>query len=106
MDSKLWAAILAMAAATYLTRCLALVYPSLPLPGVLRRGLRYIPAGVLGALVAPALITPRGHLVPPWQNPELLAGLAAGVVAVRTRSILLTMAAGVVAALGFRRVIP
>ncbi|MDI7250529.1 MAG: AzlD domain-containing protein [Bacillota bacterium] len=106
MDRDLRAAILAMAAATYLTRCLALVCPSLPHPGTLRRGPRYIPAGVLGALVAPALLAPRGHLIPPWQDPELLAGLAAGVVAVRTRSILLTMVAGAIAALVFRRVIP
>ncbi len=107
VNRDLWPAILAMAVATYLSRSLTLaLFPGLPLPGPLLRGLRYVPAGILAALVAPALLTPGGHLALPWENPDLLAGVVAGVAAIRTRNSLLTMLSGVGAALLFRRLLP
>lgn len=96
-------AILAMSAATYLSRSLTLAFfPRLPLPRWLRRGLPYIPAGVLAAMVVPALLTPGGALLPPWANPNLLAGIVAFATALRTRNVPLTMLAGVVSVVIFR----
>lgn len=104
MIRDVWPAILAMAAATYLSRCLTLAwFSSLPLPRAVERGLRHIPAGVLVALVAPQVLAPGGRVMVPWYNPDLLAGLLAAGTAFRTRSVPLTMLVGVVAALVLRR---
>jgi branched-subunit amino acid transport protein len=49
---------------------------------------------VLAALVAPALVRPGGGWEVPWENIRLIAGLAAGVVAWRTRNVVATIATG------------
>lgn len=92
-----------MAGATYLTRSVTLlIFPQLSLPPFLQRGLRYVPAGVLAALVLPALVAPGGVMLPPWANPNLLAGILAGAAALRTGSVPLTMLTGVASVLLFR----
>lgn len=68
-------------------------------PEVIKRGLRLVPPAVLSALVLPELIMPSGHLDLSLGNPRWLAGLAAILVAWRTRSILLTILAGMAALL-------
>jgi branched-subunit amino acid transport protein len=62
------------------------------IPPRLQRGLRYVPAAVLAALVLPALVIvgPEGAL----EGDKLLAGAVAFGVAWRTEDILATMAAG------------
>ncbi len=63
------------------------------LPVVIRRGLRFVPPAVLAALVVPALVhggADGGEL----ENPRLLAGLVAGVVAWYTRGVVWTLCAG------------
>lgn len=63
-------------------------------PPLVARALRFVPPAVLAALIAPAVVAPRGivEALPP--APELLAALAAAVVAWRTRSIAATIAVG------------
>lgn len=100
-------AVVAMSIATYLSRSLTLAFlPNLPLPRILRSGLRYVPPGVIAALVVPQLIIPQGNFVYPWQNPDLLAGLVALVVALRTGNVLATVLMGVVTVAVLRRFIP
>lgn len=62
------------------------------IPPRLQRGLRYVPAAVLAALVLPALVVfqPDGAL----EVDKLVAGAVAFGVAWRTEDILATMAAG------------
>lgn len=62
------------------------------IPPGLQRGLRYVPAAVLAALVLPALLVvgPDGTVA----LEKLLAGGVATAVAWRTENILATMAAG------------
>jgi len=67
------------------------------MPEWLRRGLRFVPASVLAALVFPALTHPAGTLDLSFGNFRLLAGLVGAVVAWRTRNVLLTLAAGMLA---------
>lgn len=94
-----------MAAATYLSRALTVVFfPNLPLPGFVRKGFRHIPAAVIAALVVPSLVMPEGVPLLPWRNPDLLAGLIAAVTAVRTGSVPITLFAGVAAAALLRRI--
>jgi branched-subunit amino acid transport protein len=67
------------------------------LPGALRRGLRMVPAAVLSALIVPDLLmhdtAPSIELI----NPRLIAGLLAGLIAWRTKSIALTLVVGMAA---------
>jgi branched-subunit amino acid transport protein len=64
------------------------------IPDLLRRALRYIPPAVLTAIILPELLLPAGELNLSLANPNLLAGMAAALVAWRTRSVLLTILVG------------
>jgi branched-subunit amino acid transport protein len=49
---------------------------------------------VLSAIIFPELLMPGGTLDISWGNLRLFAGLAAALVAWRTRNVLLTIAVG------------
>lgn len=66
------------------------------LPPWLLRALRYVPAAVLSAIIAPELLQPGGTLDLSLGNDRLLAGLAAMLIAWRTRNVFLTVAVGLV----------
>ncbi len=63
-------------------------------PLFLGRALRFVPAAVLTAVVIPLLFYENGALEVSLGNERLLAGLAAALIAWRTRSILLTLGGG------------
>lgn len=92
----LWAVILAAGAVTYAIRASFLVGSERvgTLPPRVRRGLSYVPAAVLAALVAPEFLA-----VAPgeFSLPRLLAGVLAALVAWRTGSVVATIAAGLLA---------
>lgn len=67
------------------------------LPQIVHRALRYIPAAVLAALVVPALIRPEGMVDFSLHNLRLFAGVLAAAVALLTRNVLFTIAAGMAA---------
>ena len=97
MDRQILILILGTALVTYLPRALPLVLLSrVQLPEVFLRWLSYIPAAVLAALLAPGLLLPEGRLALSG-NPYLLAALPTGVVAVKTRSMALTILTGMAA---------
>jgi len=66
-------------------------------PDWFRRGLRFVPIAVLSAIILPQLTSPNGTLFLSWRNPQLLAGLVAILVAWKTKNVLLTILAGMVA---------
>jgi branched-subunit amino acid transport protein len=68
-------------------------------PDAVRRALRFVPPAVLSALVLPALLMPSGQLDIGLANHRWLAGIVAILVAWRTRSVVLTILAGVAALL-------
>ena len=68
-------------------------------PDAIRRALRFVPPAMLSALVLPQLLMPAGPLDISLGNHRWLAGLIAILVAWRTRSILLTILAGMAALL-------
>ncbi len=91
----LWLVVLGMGLVTYATRLGAiLLLERASLPPAVARALRFVPPAVLLALVAPELARPAGVLELSMGNARLLAGLLAAVVAVRTRSVVQTTAAG------------
>ncbi len=68
-------------------------------PEGVRRALRFVPPAVLSALVLPELLMPTGSLDLSFGNTRWMAGLVAILVAWRTRSMLLTILAGMAALL-------
>lgn len=94
---RIWLIILG-AGLTTLAMRLSFVYlhGKASFPGWFRSSLHYVPAAVLAAIVLPGLAMPRGALDLSLDNPRLLAGIIAALVAWRTRSVLLTLLTGMV----------
>lgn len=63
-------------------------------PPGLQRGLRFVPAAVLAALVVPAIAYSGAEPGLNVHNARLLAGLCAFAVSWTTRSVILTVATG------------
>lgn len=90
---ELWGLMLAMGAVTLALRAsFLLLQERLPLPAWAERYQRLVPAAVLAALVAPALLA--GGEVAPHADPRFWAGLVAALAAWRTRSVPLTLGVG------------
>jgi len=66
-------------------------------PAIVRRALRFVPVAVLTAIIIPELVLNTGALNLSPANPRLLAALAAVLVAWKTKIIVLTIIAGMVA---------
>ena len=74
-------------------------------PEGLERALRFVPAAVLAALVAPAVVVVDGSPAVSLANGRLLAAGLAVVVAWRTESVLATIAVGMATLVGLRFVL-
>ena len=94
--SRVWTAILLAGAGTFAMRAsfLAVASRLAVVPPFAQRLLRQIPPAALASIVVPALLRPEGHL--DLFQPRLAAGVAAAVVAWRTRNVGLTLAVGLV----------
>lgn len=94
----LWIAILVAGLATFALRFARVgALGKVTLPPLLVRGLRFVPPAVLTAIVVPELVLPGGQLNLSLGNPRLLAGLLATLVAWVSRSVALTVVAGMLA---------
>lgn len=93
----LWGIILGGMIVTYLTRLsfIALI-PQERVPTLFKRSLRYVPPSVLAALILPELLRHGGSLDLSMNNPRLIAGVLAALVAWRTRNTWLTIAVGMI----------
>lgn len=94
-DPIIWALILAIGVVTFLIRLsfIGLFGYLDEIPPQVERGLRFVPAAVLAALVAPSFVTldPGAGGV---AVDKLAAGLVAAGVAWRTENVFLTIGAG------------
>jgi branched-subunit amino acid transport protein len=94
MNGRVWLAIVIAGAGTFAMRASFLLaarrLAEVP-PGV-QRVLRQIPPAALASIVVPSLLRPAGQL-DGWQ-PELAAGVLAGLAAWRTRSTAVTLVVG------------
>ena len=96
--AAIWISMLGMGIITLTLRASFLVLPErVKLPALLRRALRYVPAAVLTAIYAPALLVQSGTIHVSGSNAHLLAGLFAIGVAWYLRRTFLTIAAGMLA---------
>lgn len=95
--TTVWLIMLAIGIGTYGMR-LSFIHLAgrLPLPQGLTRALRFVPAAVLSALVAPAILQwdPASGLDVANDLPRLVAGLTAAIVAWTTRGVLSTLIVG------------
>ena len=101
-DIDVWAVIALVGVGTFLIRfSFFVLFEYLEtVPVGLERALRFVPAAVLAALVAPAVVVVDGSPAVSLANGRLLAAGLAVVVAWRTESVLATIVAGMAALLG------
>ena len=87
------------AAVTFLPRALPLMLVNrMKLPGYVMKFLRHIPLALMAALAVQSVWTEGERWISPADNLQWLAFIPALLAAVFTRSLLLTVAAGVAAA--------
>lgn len=97
-NSYIWAVIIGMAVLNYLVRFPPIALISrITLPKPVLRWLSFVPAAVMGSLVALEVFRPQGNFVAPLTSPYLWAALLTGIVYRLTRSFLGATIAGIVA---------
>ena len=97
---NIWLIILVGGLLTYAMRLsFILLMGKTEFPEWLRHSLSLVPPAVLSAIIFPELLFMNGSLDLSLDNNRLLAGLAAILVAWRTRNTLLTIAVGMAALL-------
>lgn len=92
---EIWLIMIALGVGTFLIRISFIaLFTSREVPPLLQRALRFVPAAVLSALVIPQILTRNNAMDLSIQNPQLIAGLAAGLIAWRTKNVLFTILGG------------
>lgn len=92
---RLWVILIAGGLITFGIRLFfILAHGRLSMPGWFQHALRFVPAAVLTAVLMPELITWNNKIDLTWQNPQILAGIVATLVAWRTRNVVLTLLSG------------
>jgi branched-subunit amino acid transport protein len=86
------ALLLGMAAAVYLPKLLPLIAVSEALTARLGGWLRYVAPAILGALVAPSILTDSGQIV--GLNWQLVGFAVAVLIALTTRRVVLALVCG------------
>ncbi len=93
----LWLVIILAGAVTFAIRLSFIVLlERVRMPEWFTRALRYVPVAVLSAIILPETVNRNGVADLSWHNPQLFAGVLAVLVAWRTRSVVLTLVAGMV----------
>ncbi|AZH24389.1 AzlD domain-containing protein [Haloplanus aerogenes] len=95
----IWAVVLAVGVATFAIRY-SFIYLFGRIDGVpprVEEGLRFVPAAVLAALVAPSIVDPGPTVVATVVDGRFLAGVVAALVAWYTDNMFATIAVGLFA---------
>lgn len=94
-EAAFWTIILGVAAGTFLIRSLPLwLHGRARGPKWLERLLRHVPAAALTALIVPSVLYTKVDGAFVLDPGRIVAGIAALLVAVRTRSVIATLATG------------
>jgi len=92
-----WLLILGIGIATYATRLsFVIFFGTREMPAFILRMLRFVPIAVLSAIIWPQLFLVNNTLHLSLNNPRWIAGILAGVIAWRTRNVLLTIVVGMI----------
>ena len=93
--SSLWLTLVIIGLLTLATRLsFILLIGKWKPPEVFQRSLRFVPLVVLPALIFPEIFVHNNTIAVPPEFPRLVAAVAAGLVAWRTKNILLTIGIG------------
>ena len=93
----IWATMVVAGLLTYAIRLsFILLFTKREIPAWLERSLRFVPPAVLSAIIFPELLIQNGNLDASLGNARLIAGLAAILVAWRTKNALMTIVVGMV----------
>lgn len=102
-STYIWAVVATMAVANFCVRFPPLAVVSrMRLPEPLMRWLGFVPAAVMGALVAGEILLPGGEYLLTLRSPYLLASVPTAIVYVTTRSFLGATVAGMLFFVAFR----
>jgi branched-subunit amino acid transport protein len=98
MDSlNLWLILILGGLGTYLIRLsFILIFQHFQMPSFMERILRLVPPAVFSAIVLPELLVQEGAVQFSVNNLRLIAGLLAAIIALKTRSVFVTIASGMV----------
>lgn len=95
--AEIYLIIIGMALVTYLPRMLPLVVLNkMELPPLLIRWLRLIPPAVLAALTAQSIFVRQTGVSFSWRNIYLLAAIPCFIIAFKSRSLMWTVAVGLI----------
>lgn len=102
-DAFIWTVIIGMALANFTLRFLPIAVVSrIDLPAPLLRWFSFIPASVMGALVALEVLRPGGEWTDPVRSPYFWAALPTALVYLRTKSFLGATLAGMISFVALR----
>jgi branched-subunit amino acid transport protein len=94
-DVEIWLVIFLLALATFIARSsFWLVGHRITLPKRVQEALRYAPACALAAIIVPDLLLSNGQMQVSFDNPRLVAGIAATAFFLMKRNMLLTIIFG------------
>ena len=95
---NIWILMISVGLLTFLTRLsfIALL-ERIKLPAAFQRALRFVPIAVLSAIIAPEVGYADHTLFLSPQNPRLLAGMLAALVAYFTKNVVWTIVIGMIA---------
>jgi branched-subunit amino acid transport protein len=107
MNLTVWLVIVGLTFVTVATRSAFLVLGKrYTLPDRLQHALRYAPVCALMALIGPELAFADATLALSFDNPKLVAGVAAAIVMIASRNMIVAMAVGMAAFTALRLVGP
>lgn len=90
--------IVGMLVVTFSTRYVLFAFANkIALPEGLQRALNYVPIAVLSAIIAPAVLMPKGSVDISITNAYLIAAIVAVIVSWYKKNMLLTVVCGLVA---------
>ncbi|MDO8700838.1 MAG: AzlD domain-containing protein [Undibacterium sp.] len=94
-DAEVWLVIALLALATFIARSsFWLVGHHINLPKRVQEALRYAPACALAAIIVPDFLLTEGQMAIGFDNPRLIAGIAATAFFLMKRNMLLTIIFG------------
>ncbi len=92
-----------MGLVTYIPRYLPLaLFTRIQVPEIVNRWLSYVPVAILAALLAPGVLMDGPNLFVSYNNPFFVAAIPTFLVAVLTKSMGITVLAGMILVIGLR----
>lgn len=94
---NIWLIMIGLGIGTFIIRISFIaLFGKWDIPPLLQRALRFIPVSVLFPLVVPQFLTRNNTIDLSLSNPHLVAGLVAGVIAWRTKNVVITILSGMI----------